>query len=257
MYHYYVFLPYIINYMALLLNYSQKKEQTKTLLKPYLLIICMLLYLYMIECKKGGIITMSEKKHKCFISFKSDDIYYKEYIQDNLDIDMIDKSLNDPIDSEDEDYIMRKIREDYLSDSTVTIFLIGTKSAENSSDTNQAYIKRELQASLYNGSGNSRNGILGVVLPDMIDTIYKGKYTCSKCGKQHNHVSINNNTTIREFNYNYYLPKSDDKCAWNEDDRYCVLAKWEDFCSKPEEYIEQAFKKRSHDISRKVKVYPK
>ena len=63
--------------------------------------------------------------HKCFISFKTKDSDYKDYIQNDLDLDMIDKSLNDPIDSEDEDYIMRKIREDYLSDSTVTIFLIG------------------------------------------------------------------------------------------------------------------------------------
>jgi hypothetical protein len=32
---------------------------------------------------------------------------------------MIDHSLDDPIDSDDEDYIMRKIREEYLSNSTV------------------------------------------------------------------------------------------------------------------------------------------
>ena len=90
-------------------------------------------------------------KHKCFISFKTQDIEYKKYIQEQLDIDMIDKSLNEPIQSEDEDYIMRKIREDYLSDSTVTICLIGTQSAENSPNVDQTYIKRELQASLYNG----------------------------------------------------------------------------------------------------------
>lgn len=195
--------------------------------------------------------------HRCFISFKSYDIDYKKYIQDNLDIDMIDKSLNEPIDSNDEDYIMRKIREDYLSDSTVTIFLIGSYSAENTSFIDQTYIKRELQASLYNGSGNTRNGILGVVLPDMTNSIYKGKYTCSTCGDEHSSVNVNNDTTIREFNYNYYLPKSDDKCCWTEDDRYCVLVKWDDFCNKPEDYIEQAFQKRTAPIASKVKVYPK
>lgn len=47
---------------------------------------------------------------KCFISFKTEDILYKKYIQEQLDIDMIDKSLNVAIDSDDEDYIMRKIR---------------------------------------------------------------------------------------------------------------------------------------------------
>jgi len=29
--------------------------------------------------------------HKCFISFKTEDIKYKKEIQDNFDIDMIDK----------------------------------------------------------------------------------------------------------------------------------------------------------------------
>lgn len=193
--------------------------------------------------------------HKCFISFKSQDMSYKRYIQDNLDIDMIDKSLNEPINSNDEDYIMKKIRECYLSDSTVTICLIGAYSSEDSF-LDQTYIKRELQASLYNGKNNSRNGILGVVLPLMYSKIYQGKYTCSICGKEHNYVNINNTTTIREFNYNYYLPKSGDKCCWNEDDRYCVLIKWDDFCSDPEKYIEQAFQKRSSPIASKVKVYP-
>ena len=86
---------------------------------------------------------------------------------------MIDKSLDDAIDSEDEDYIMKKIREDYLSESTVTIFLIGSHSAETLGKEEQKYIIRELQASLYDGKeGNSRNGILGVVLPDMYSANY-------------------------------------------------------------------------------------
>lgn len=122
--------------------------------------------------------------HKCFISFKTEDENYKTEIQkwsDNNKVDMIDKSLNEPIDSEDEDYIMRKIREDYLADSTVTIVLIGEHSAENQGKEEQKYIKRELQASLYNGKNNTRNGVLGVVLPDMINKIYKGNYTCNIC----------------------------------------------------------------------------
>ncbi|EGM50872.1 hypothetical protein LSGJ_01420 [Ligilactobacillus salivarius GJ-24] len=190
--------------------------------------------------------------HKCFISFKTEDIEYKEEIQEMDELDIIDKSLNDPIDSDDEDYIMRKIREDYLNDSTVTICLIGNHSAENSTSENQSYIKRELQASLY----NKPNGVLGIVLPNMYDKIYKGKYTCSECGQKHNFVNINNDTTIREFNYNYYLPLSDDKCAWSESDRYCVLVKWDDFVASPNNYIEKAFNKREDDIASKIKVYP-
>lgn len=119
--------------------------------------------------------------HRCFISFKKEDEAYKKEIQrwvDDNKVDMIDKSLDTPIDSDDEEYIMQKIRADYLSDSTVTIFLIGLRSAENFGWFEQRFIKRELQASLYNGKGNTRNGILGVVLPNMTNYIYKGTSLC-------------------------------------------------------------------------------
>jgi len=194
--------------------------------------------------------------HRCFISCKTEDFAYKEFIQEDLDIDMIDHSLNEPINSDNEDYIMQKIREDYLSDSTVTIHLIGPYSAENRGKEEQKYIKRELQASLYHGDGNTQNGILGVVLPTMDSEIYKGGYICSTCGGSHNYVGINDSTTIKEFSYNYYIP-GDKKCSWSEDDRYCVLVKWSDFVADPNKYIDAAFDKRTHPIAEKTRVYPK
>lgn len=193
--------------------------------------------------------------HKCFISFKTQDIDYKKKIQEDMGIEMIDKSLNEPINSDNEDYIMRKIREDYLADSTVTIYLIGEYSAENSFLQDQTYIKRELQASLYNGENNTKNGILGVVLPNMYDRIYKGEEQCLICGSNHNIVCVNDDTTIKEFNYNFYIPK-DNRCCWSEEERYCVLVKWEDFENNPEKYIDDAFNKRNSEISRKTKVRP-
>ena len=193
--------------------------------------------------------------HKCFISFKTQDIDYKKKIQEDMGIEMIDKSLNEPINSDNEDYIMRKIREDYLADSTVTIYLIGEYSAENSFLQDQTYIKRELQASLYNGENNTKNGILGVVLPNMYDRIYKGEEQCLICGSNHNIVCVNDDTTIKEFNYNFYIPK-DNGCCWSEEERYCVLVKWEDFENNPEKYIDDAFNKRNSEISRKTKVRP-
>lgn len=191
--------------------------------------------------------------HKCFISFKTEDIEYKEYIQTDLNVDMIDKSLNTPINSYDEDYIMQKIRSDYLSDSTVTIFLIGQHSSENLGLHEQRYIMRELQGSLYNGSGNTRSGILGVVLPSMYDSIFKGQQECGSCDGTHNIVNITDSTVIKEFSYNYYIPN--DKCAHSEEDRYCVLVKWDDFIEAPNTFIDQAYEKRSEAIASKVKVY--
>jgi hypothetical protein len=194
---------------------------------------------------------------KCFISFKTEDFNYKYYIQNTLDIDMIDKSLNEPIFSNDEDYILNKIRKDYLSDTTVTIHLIGSYSAENRGFQEQRFIKRELQASLYNGQGNTKNGILGVVLPEMYNTIYGESYSCSDCGGSHNYVGINDTTTVKEFSANHYIQNTtNNKCSWTEDERYCELVKWDDFIIKPEEYIEKAFLKRSHSISNKTKVRP-
>lgn len=194
--------------------------------------------------------------HKCFISFKTHDMEFKKYIQENLDVDMIDKSLNEPIDSQDEDYIMRRIREDYLKDSTVTIHLIGSESSENNYWENQNYIKRELQASLSNTSAGKRNGILGVVLPSMYDRIYRGEQACFTCFKNHDVVKINEDTTVKEFSYNFYLPLDDDKHVWSEEDRYCILVKWDDFKKNPNRYIDQAFDKRSSDIVKKIKVRP-
>lgn len=191
---------------------------------------------------------------KCFISFKTEDIAYKEAIQNDSRIEMIDKSLNEPIDSDDEDYIMRAIREQYLSDSTVTIHLIGGRSAESLGYDEQKFIKRELQASLYDGEDNTRSGILGIVLPQVYPLVYKGNYRCRTCSDVHAFVGINDDTAIAEFHRNYYI--ENDKCHHAEDDRYCVLVRWDDFVLDPNKYIDQAFEKRSHPIANKVKVRP-
>lgn len=191
---------------------------------------------------------------KCFISFKKEDEDYKTQIQNNPKIDYLDYSLDDAIDSNDEEYVVRKLRENYISKVTVLIHLIGTRSAENLGFNEQKYIKRELQAALYDGENNTKSGILGIVLPEMYDKIYGGSSVCGKCGATHNQVYINDSTTIKEFSYNYYIPNN--KCFWAEEDRYCVLVKWDDFLKDPEKYIEDAFNKRTSDISGKTKVYP-
>ena len=197
--------------------------------------------------------------HKCFISFKKEDQWYRNKIDYLFSVsDIINKGLDRVIDSYDGDYIMKTIRQDYLKDSTVTVFLIGTHSSENEGfdymgRRKNYFIERELQASLYNGEGNTRNGILGVVLPEMYDQIYKGTYQCLKCGGTHNTVVMNDSTVIREFSKNYYIePHSG--CAWSDDERYCVLVKWEDFVSNPEKYVDMAFEKRTSAIADKVKI---
>jgi hypothetical protein len=88
----------------------------------------------------------------------------------------------------------------------------------------------------------------------MYNRIYGGSGQCATCGNVHNHIYINDSTTVKEFSYNFYIPN--DKCSWSDVDMYCVLVKWDDFILDPENYIEQAFQKRSEDIANKTKVYP-
>ncbi len=192
--------------------------------------------------------------HKCFISFKTEDAGYKDALLALEGLDLIDKSLHEAINSIDEDYIMQKIRSDYLADSTVTIHLIGLHGAENKGGYEQRFIKRELQASLYDGQNNTKSGILGIVLPHAYGSVYKGQLNCLMCGGVHNHVAIDDGTVVKEFSYNYYIPHG--KCAHTEDDRYCVLVNWDDFVKSPKSYIEAAYNKRSHPISGKTKVKP-
>lgn len=191
---------------------------------------------------------------KVYISFKAEDADYKSAVQNLPHLEYVDKSLNQPINSNDEDYIMQVIRRDYLSDSTVTVHLIGLYGAEDRGWEEQKYIKRELQASLYHGTGNTKNGLLGVVLPDARPRVFRGQYSCMICGNMHNYVAVDDTTTISEFSYNYYIPNG--RCAHTEEERYCVLTTWEEFTENPSDYIEEAFAKRSAPIAAKTKVRP-
>lgn len=195
--------------------------------------------------------------HNCFISFKKEDAYYKNKILDKLGNERIQgKALDEWIDSEDIDYVMKIIREKYMNNTSVTIFIIGEHSSENEGkdwlnrDKN-AFIKRELQATLYNRKGFKRSGLLGVVLPSMESKIYKNTYTCSECNREHNWVAINDDTVIREFSENYYL-KKDLGCAYSENGRFCVLVKYSDFINDPDPYIDQAYNKLSEPICDEV-----
>lgn len=197
--------------------------------------------------------------HKCFISYKKEDQYYRDRIDHLLDkSNLIDKGLDRIINSEDGDYIMEVIRRDYLKDSTVTIFVIGTHSSENEGYDSVGrrknyFIEREMQASLYDGTENTRNGVLGVVLPEMYNRIYKGSHYCSSCGEIHNTIMIEDSTVIREFSMNYYI-EPHYGCGWSEYERYCVLVKWDDFVLSPERYVDAAFRKRTSESASKVKV---
>lgn len=191
--------------------------------------------------------------HNCFISFKKEDDYYKEKILTKLGSERIlGRALDEWIDSPDIDYVMQVIRTKYMTGTTVTIFLIGEHSSEKEGNDifgrpKNAFIQRELQATLYDRKGFPRSGLLGVVLPSMETKIYKGPYTCEKCGETHNCVDISDNTVIKEFSANYYL-KKDKGCAYSEAGRFCVLVRYSEFMNNPDKYIDMAYDKLKEPI---------
>ena len=107
-----------------------------------------------------------QTRHKCFVSYHQDDEDEVINFIDNYSSVFIAKVLgvsddDDLIDSSDTDYVMRRIRELYLTDSTVTIVLIGRCTWA------RRYIDWEIASTLRNDSNNKRSGLLGVVLPSV------------------------------------------------------------------------------------------
>lgn len=109
---------------------------------------------------------MSEVKHKVFISYFHDDQDEVEKFIETFDQEhevFIARALGvgmeqDIIDSDDTDYVMRRIQELYLKDSTVTIVLIGKCTWA------RRYVDWEIQASLRHGETVTPNGLLGIKL---------------------------------------------------------------------------------------------
>ena len=65
----------------------------------------------------------------------------------------------DIVDSADTDYVMRRIRQEYLGDSSITLVMIG------SCTWSRRYVDWELQASLRSGPAVTPNGVLGIEPP--------------------------------------------------------------------------------------------
>src|SRR4051812_30659698 len=62
------------------------------------------------------------------------------------------------VDSKNTDYVMRRIREDFIGDATVTMVLVGTCTHS------RRYVDWELKASLQQGRDSLPNGLLAVAL---------------------------------------------------------------------------------------------
>ncbi|MEY8420911.1 TIR domain-containing protein [Oscillospiraceae bacterium 44-5] len=102
-------------------------------------------------------------KHKVFVSFyHQDDQWYKDYIDEHLSENIINKSVTDgeyDPDNSDE-YIKRLIREDKVSDSSVIVVLVGPNTKH------RKHVDWEIYAGLRD-SINGSSGLVGIMLPEM------------------------------------------------------------------------------------------
>ena len=106
--------------------------------------------------------------HKVFISYHHDnDQPYKDslakwakenqiFIDESVDTGDISDDLSD-------ESIRKKIRDDYLRHSTVTIVLVGTETRR------RKHVDWEIHSSMYDGAVNRRSGIVVIMLPSVRD----------------------------------------------------------------------------------------
>jgi hypothetical protein len=108
-------------------------------------------------------------RHKCFVSYHVDDISEVEAFLEDFGTEFIPRSVgvtieDDFVDSTDEEYIKRRIRELYLTDATVTIALLG------SCTWARQFVDWEISSSLRDDSSNRRSGLLVYPLPSRENT---------------------------------------------------------------------------------------
>ena len=110
---------------------------------------------------------MAVVRRKCFISYHhADQEAVNSFVRrfDHERDSFIARGLGeempgDVIDSTNTDYVMAKIRERFLSNSTVTIVLLGRCTWA------RRYVDWEIQSSLRRGETTVPNGLLGIKLP--------------------------------------------------------------------------------------------
>jgi hypothetical protein len=103
-------------------------------------------------------------RHKCFVSFHQADEDEVTAFIDKYEQVFIPRVLgvsdeDDFIDSNDTDYVMDQIRERYLTDSTVTIVLVGKCTWA------RRYVDWEVYSTLRNDKKNRRSGLVAITLP--------------------------------------------------------------------------------------------
>ena len=155
---------------------------------------------------------MSEVRRKVFISYHHDDQDEVEEFIETFDYErkvFITRGVGvdieqEIIDSDDTDYVMRRIRELYLKDSTVTIVLMGKCTWA------RRYVDWEIQASLRHGETVTANGLLGIRL----NSFKKSSYYPDRLNKNLKQGTEQEDCYARVINYPV---RKDTLATWIED----------------------------------------
>lgn len=189
---------------------------------------------------------------KVYLSYRDGQEQYVEDLARVLGEAVVQGHIVSKVNTPTEQQRMERIRHEILKDSEVTIYLIGEGGCNFGKDAVR-FQKRELQASLFDGEGINRNGLLGVVLPEMYDKIFKNDQPCDVCGENHVALHVFDDVVLHEFFYNYFLPLPTHHDHWADDDRFCELVAWDEFVKAPEQFVEMAYAKTQSPVSHKVK----
>ena len=119
-------------------------------------------------------------RHKTFISyFRGDEEEVAEFIatfDHERDVFIAraigsDETMDELIQSENDDYVMRRIREDHIQDSTVTLLFVGKNT------WTRKFVDWELAASLHQGpKAGLPNGLVAILSPELSKAILPDRF---------------------------------------------------------------------------------
>ena len=119
-------------------------------------------------------------RHKTFISYHHDDQEEVDQFIETFDHDRdvfiaravgSEQTMDELIESEDDDYVMRRIREKYIGDSTVTLLFIGKNT------WSRKFVDWELASSLHQGpKAGLPNGVLAILSPKLTKAMLPDRF---------------------------------------------------------------------------------
>lgn len=189
---------------------------------------------------------------RVFVSFRyADGHRYKERLEDLFDstTKIINHSESDDRRGYAEDTIRKHLYKK-LANTSVTIVLLTPEALTYRTDVFghiDDWTYDEVRYSLEDREGSRTNGLVAVYAPEVESEILSS-HSCARCGRGCKVTSVPNRDHLFRRNMmnvksNYKKHQCDGIFDSNEDS-YCSLVSWSDFCNNYADYIDRAARKR-------------